>query len=512
MSERTPLPLPFPLGGLDRSLAYQTQPPYSTSDALNVVPQDSYLQRARGGIRPGLTKYNVEGWFAKHRFMTIFTDYDGTRRLIGATQSGIAYAPTTSGASPNTAGLLGETGRVQAVQYGNKVYFVGATNMIMPGYAQYSAGNVAGVATMVVTDFPSVDFPTGYPYCIAIKYNRMWLSFSGDASGVTGLPSRYWASKVGDELNYEDDGLNNLSAITAELNTTRDRITAMIPWFANYMVFATGNATYVLNGDPLKGGVMREVSNRLGIVDCMSWCLSLDNSIVAMSNAGPMLLTPENPLGEPKLIMEDKLPGVLSSPDVTLYDYVLGYDSRSKRVHIQPAALTETDDIDHWVLDLKTKSFWRYRFAETGHEPTAMLNLREITSTRTDLLLCCRDGFLRTWDETVATDDETNIENYVFLGPFRLDAEHDCRVVELSGTLAAQSGGCVVSIHPGNSAEAALAADAIWSNKWTAGLNDGDRPRTRHGTFYVKLTGEPAERWALEEAIASISMGGKLRT
>src|SRR4051812_5943858 len=46
----------FPAGGIHRRTAYQSMPPYTTPDALNVRPFDVIKQRLRGGSRPGLIK------------------------------------------------------------------------------------------------------------------------------------------------------------------------------------------------------------------------------------------------------------------------------------------------------------------------------------------------------------------------------------------------------------------------------------------------------------------------
>ena len=48
--------LQFPTGGLDRRLAYQNQPPYTTPDCSNVRPFDTLEGRERGGSRPGISK------------------------------------------------------------------------------------------------------------------------------------------------------------------------------------------------------------------------------------------------------------------------------------------------------------------------------------------------------------------------------------------------------------------------------------------------------------------------
>lgn len=46
----------FPAAGIDRTMAWQKQPPYTAADMLNVVPIGSISGRARGGSRPGLVR------------------------------------------------------------------------------------------------------------------------------------------------------------------------------------------------------------------------------------------------------------------------------------------------------------------------------------------------------------------------------------------------------------------------------------------------------------------------
>ncbi|KKN54709.1 hypothetical protein LCGC14_0589780 [marine sediment metagenome] len=55
MPERT-LQLQFPLGGVDKRLAFQTQRPFTTPHAVNVRPEGTLENRLRGGSRPGIVK------------------------------------------------------------------------------------------------------------------------------------------------------------------------------------------------------------------------------------------------------------------------------------------------------------------------------------------------------------------------------------------------------------------------------------------------------------------------
>jgi hypothetical protein len=54
VAKKRDIDLAFPLAGLNRKAAYQSQPPYTTPDCLNVRPVSSAEQRAQGGTRPGL--------------------------------------------------------------------------------------------------------------------------------------------------------------------------------------------------------------------------------------------------------------------------------------------------------------------------------------------------------------------------------------------------------------------------------------------------------------------------
>lgn len=56
MSRKASHRLQFPFKGLDRGLSFQGQPPYSSFDAQNVLPDATFFGRRRGGQRPGLQR------------------------------------------------------------------------------------------------------------------------------------------------------------------------------------------------------------------------------------------------------------------------------------------------------------------------------------------------------------------------------------------------------------------------------------------------------------------------
>lgn len=72
MAKQRTLRVQFPVGGVDRSVGYQNQPPYTTPDCLNVRPRGPLRDRTRGGSRPGLVKAYDEllGGGAKVRMLS----------------------------------------------------------------------------------------------------------------------------------------------------------------------------------------------------------------------------------------------------------------------------------------------------------------------------------------------------------------------------------------------------------------------------------------------------------
>jgi hypothetical protein len=86
--------LEFPLGGLNESLAYQRQPPYTTPRCRNVRPRGVDTGRLRGGSRPGLVKaYTQQG--------------AGPVRLLNSLSS---YRADMSGSYVDTFSVDGELG------------------------------------------------------------------------------------------------------------------------------------------------------------------------------------------------------------------------------------------------------------------------------------------------------------------------------------------------------------------------------------------------------------------
>ena len=59
MPQPQPEQIPFPAAGLNEDAGYDTQPPLTTTEIINVRAHDSLKDRIRGGRRPGLAKFHT---------------------------------------------------------------------------------------------------------------------------------------------------------------------------------------------------------------------------------------------------------------------------------------------------------------------------------------------------------------------------------------------------------------------------------------------------------------------
>ena len=78
----------FPVAGLNRKNAIQSQPPYTTLDALNVRPYRPESKRMAGGSRPGF--HNAARRFAAGDHEDVFVGHAGDHGF-GRNENGVVH-------------------------------------------------------------------------------------------------------------------------------------------------------------------------------------------------------------------------------------------------------------------------------------------------------------------------------------------------------------------------------------------------------------------------------------
>ena len=194
----------------------------------------------------------------------------------------------------------------------------------------------------------------------------------------------------------------------------------------------------------------------------------------------------------------------------------LAYDLRNRLVVITLTPNTAgSTSATHWLFDWETKSLWKMQFGGTNTEPFCLHSRRNFIATssaHSTVLLGCRDGYVRRFENTATDDDGESFESFVWLGPIGDNTLFSStQITELVGILARNSGSIRWGIYAGDCPEDAFNSEAIEEGIWEKGRNFNSHPRASGGALYLKLSGVDNDGWGFEGASMIITPAGRVR-
>jgi len=301
-----------------------------------------------------------------------------------------------------------------------------------------------------------------------------------------------------------------------------DVVTALVPHSDDCMLIGCQDSLWIMKGDPTSGGRIMRLSSEIGILDRGSHCYTPSGWLFFMSLDGLYAMAPGCGAA-PISVSRSKIPEELLAIDRTAYTVTMAYDRRDQGVHIFVAKNSAATAVHYWVSintegdggDMAT--LWPVSYTTTNHDPLSLHSAKNVTNAYSDVLLGCRDGYVRRHQSNLSQDDGANFTSYITLGPMSLGGGggdySEGLVVELVGSTAVSSGDVDWALKVGKTHEAAFNAAAFVSGEWnTAGLNLKSHPRARGGAFCLKLSnGETNATWAVERITAVIKTAGKQR-
>lgn len=391
----------------------------------------------------------------------------------------------------DTALTAGATGIAFRVLRGPKVL------KTLPGLAlEYWANQAGQVGKM----------PAGCPL-VAVYRDRLVLG------GAEVNPNVFYMARVGNpyDWNYGASDLDPARAVAgtaSDGNTLGEPLTAIIAASNDYLLFGCENSLWILRGDAAYGGQMGNLSRIVGIVSRGAWCWGPEGQVIFLSRHGVYELPPgANAFPQP--ISRQVLPRELLDVDPLAYTVTMSYDARDEGVHIYLTPTQAGLTVQHWWMDWPQRSFWPTTL-HPNHEPTALVASREAGLGASDVLLGCRDGYIRRFSDGATTDDGVTVTSWIDLGPVPLGGGYyEGVVTELFATLAQDSGPLSWQVRVADTPEESLSAAVFDSGDWTAGLNYKSRPRARGAAMTLRLTSQSA--WEIEDIQAQVKSVGRLR-
>jgi len=250
-------------------------------------------------------------------------------------------------------------------------------------------------------------------------------------------------------------------------------VVALIPHKDAYMLAATSDSLWVVQGDPAAEGTLRNISREVGMVGAKAWCRDHLDQYYFLSSHG--LYTVGADGSGLQALSEDVIPDYLTGVDEE--ETVLEYDHETRGVYIH------IPDADFsWLFDTERQGFWPFVVGHTGsHIALGPIRLGDGSSFGRLIQL-----------HGITADSSANVTWRVLVA----DTAEQVSINAKNAINALVLGGSPTNIHS--------------SGVWTAGVSHRSYPRAR-GKYMILLVSATSGSWAWEGANAVIMPSGAWR-
>jgi len=292
-----------------------------------------------------------------------------------------------------------------------------------------------------------------------------------------------------------------------------------------------GCATTVwyMAGDAAEGGSINELDLTVGMYGANSWCFDGKGNLYFWGTNGIYKTTIP---GTPECISAIRLPKLVKDEtvDPSTYRITMAYDRIRVGILICITKLSDGSNSNYWY-DLQTKGFFPEVYPNQCG-PYSMLFYGANDPDYRDLLVGCKDGYIRKFDETAKSDNiggsNQAIDSYVGYGPLQIneDPKLQGRITGLNLITAGSATGSSDSNNVACKVYVAKTAEEI-VEKLSAGttpniLKTFKAPgRQRGNTIKQKLKGVyagielrnsiDAQTWGFEQLLVEAKPAGKVR-
>jgi len=352
-------------------------------------------------------------------------------------------------------------------------------------------------------------------------------------SANSNYPHQWYMSKIGDPWNWvyaSTDPLTAAAGNNADAGEIGDIIRALIPYKDDYLIFGCASTIWVLTGDPAAGGSIDEVDLTIGMFGANSWCFDGDGNLYFWGTAGIYKV----PLGFRSIenLTEISLPNLVGDEDVnpTTHRIIMEYDRKRHGVLICITKLSDGSN-SNYFYDLKLQGFFPESYpVECG--AYSLFYYAANDNDYADLLVGCKDGYIRKFDDTAKDDDvgatDDAISSYVVWPIQHLTKDNDKEgrltslTIELSGGAAggtfSDTDGVSYEIHVGDDAETVIEDIKDGATAFSTGTLTGTgrkariRTRARGAWLGIKFYNSTAtETWAVNKIFGEVKEAGRIK-
>ncbi len=354
-------------------------------------------------------------------------------------------------------------------------------------------------------------------------------------SGNPKYPYQWYMSRQANPWDFAyaaNDAQSPVAGGNADAGESGDIIRALIPYKDDYLIFGCATSIWFLAGDPAESGSLNELDLTVGIFGANSWCFDGFGNLYFWGTNGIYKTTIP---GTPQCISEQVLPNLVSdeAADPSTHRITMAFDRTRTGILICITKLSDGSN-SNYFYDLKSEGFFPETYPdECG--PYSLFYYTANNSTYRDLLVGCKDGYIRKFDSSAKDDDigasDDAIDSYVAFGPLQIGdtPENEGKLTGFipvsaggaSGGTQSDSGDIDCEIFTAKSAEeiieklTATSRSPNFSKTISApGRNRGNSLRRKIRGIYagIRLGNNTAtETWGLEQLIINAKKSGRLK-
>ena len=374
-------------------------------------------------------------------------------------------------------------------------------------------------------------------------------------SGNPNSPNQWYMTRIAHPYDFNYSATDAMSAVAgqdADAGELGDIIRALIPYKDDILLFGCATSMWYLRGDPMSGGSIDSFDLTVGIFGANSWCIDGEGSFYFWGSGGIYRSSIEGGvISKPSLITGILLPNIIkdTAADPSTHRICMGYDRKRLGIVITITKLSDGTS-SNWWYDLRTQGTpYRQLQIDGGFFPESyptasgaysLYNYQANDPDYSDLLLGCKDGYIRKFNDSLKGDNTTAddpgvattmINSYVGMVQQLGDAEdREGRLNSLTittaggvtGTSFADTDSLNYELHRGNNAE------TVWENMIDGataqetgtitgvGRQNRIRKRVKGACLGIKLydnttVAETLTTWAIEKLTGEVLPAGKVK-
>ena len=363
-------------------------------------------------------------------------------------------------------------------------------------------------------------------YLICVYRGRLVLA------GNPEYANQWYMSYVANPFNFlygADDPMSAVAGNNADAGQCPDIPRALISFHDDYLIFGCASTVWLLRGDPVAGGSLDNLSDTTGIFGANSWCFDDDRNLYFWGSGG--LYQIKSDFSGIRNLTEMVLPDIINdeAADPSTHRITMGYDKKRHGIVVAITVLA-TGVNSNYFYSFKTRGFYPESYPEECG-PYSIFYYDANDTTYADLLVGCKDGYIRKYLRTAKDDNIGNtteaIDSYVTypitaLGDIDINGKLNELVFDLAGGASggafSDTDGVSWELHKGDDAETVLENIKDGATAFTSGTLSGPgrknkiRPRMRGAFMGLKLFNSTAsETFAINRVLYNLKEGGRVR-